>query len=96
MTKTPWAPFISIRPIIRCWPSREHNNAILLDFEDPKPERESWKLGSSERVRGRIFLAIEKFGGGEFRRVGYAELIDYKKGWKILLSSTEREIIVTE
>jgi hypothetical protein len=43
-----------------------------------------------------MFLAIEKFGGGEFRRVGYAELIDYKKGWKILLSSTEREIIVTE
>ena len=81
----------------KCWPSQPHDNSIGLDFEDPKPDLDNCRLIylGGTAFHG-MFLVVEKSGGGEFRRVGYAELSDWNKGWKNLLSLTEREIIVIE
>jgi hypothetical protein len=80
-----------------CWSSQPYYNSIWLDFEDPKPELDNCRLIylNGTEFCG-MFLVVEKFGGGEFRRVGYAELADWKERWKNLLSLTEREIIVIE
>jgi hypothetical protein len=39
---------------------------------------------------------MEQSWGREFQRVGYAEIADWKEGWKNPLSLTERKIIVIE
>ncbi len=80
-------------------PSQPYANGIGFDFKDPKPELDNCRLlylGDSKMGHNGIFLAMEKFGSGRFRRVGYAELNDQKKAWRNLLSSTKREIIVIE
>jgi hypothetical protein len=67
------------------WLVLAHNNNIRLDFEDPKPQLENCRLaylGDGEVEPKGIFLIVEKFGSGRFRRVGYAELEDREKGWK--------------
>ncbi|CZR66340.1 uncharacterized protein PAC_16241 [Phialocephala subalpina] len=81
------------------WPSQPYDDGIGLDFKDLKPELDNCRLlylGDSQIGYKGMFLVMEKFGSGRFRRVGYAELSDWKKGWRNLLSSTKREIIVIE
>jgi hypothetical protein len=74
-----------------------YDNSVGLDFEDIKPELDNCRLVylGSTKFHG-IFLVVEKSMGGEFRRVGYAELAYWKNGWNNLLSSTKREVIVIE
>lgn len=58
------------------WLFRPYDHNIGLDFKDHKPKLDNCRLiylGEGQDGSG-IFLAVEKFRGGVFRRIGYAQL----------------------